>query len=138
MYFEVYTHLCIEVYTYLCIFLRHLPLDQIILAIGNHTYVWIYVLINTFMYIIPIYVYISMYMYLHVLCFHTLLWALPALLRHLPLDQIILAIGKYLYICMDICILKYMHKYLYISIYIYVYIYIYICTCICISAHVID
>lgn len=26
-------------------------------------------------------------------CFHTLLWALPALLRHLPLDQIILAIG---------------------------------------------
>ena len=26
-------------------------------------------------------------------CFHTLLWALPALLRHLPLDQIILAVG---------------------------------------------
>ena len=26
-------------------------------------------------------------------CFHTLLWALPALLRHLPLDQIILSIG---------------------------------------------
>jgi hypothetical protein len=26
-------------------------------------------------------------------CFHTLMWALPALLRHLPLDQIILAVG---------------------------------------------
>lgn len=26
-------------------------------------------------------------------CFHTLMWALPALLRHLPLDQIVLALG---------------------------------------------
>jgi hypothetical protein len=55
-------------------------------------------------------------------CFHTLLWALPALLRHLPLDQIILAIGK------SLCVCIYMYVYIYIMwtfVYIFIFAFVY-------------